>query len=99
MVETLDGAEYYDWDGYGVYSMAGDCDHAPRERPLKTVIVPGLKMQAENFQNAVGGGRGGGTNATQEMNFRAVNKLFVVKGDVHINDVACLERNSSANQY
>jgi hypothetical protein len=99
MLSSMNGQEYYDWDGYGVYANAGDCTLAPRERPLKTVIVQGLKMQAENYQNAVGGGRGGGTNATQEMNFRAVNKLFVVKGDVHIDDVACLERNSGANQF
>ena len=99
MLASMNGQEYYDWDGYGTYANAGDCDLAPIERPLKTVVVQGLKMQAENFQNAVGGGRGGGTNATQEMNFRAVNKLFIVKGDVHISDVKCLERNSTANQF
>jgi hypothetical protein len=99
MLTQMDGNEYYDWNGYGTYSNAGDCDTAPTERPLKTVIVQGLKLQAENYNNAVGGGRGGGGSATQEMNFRAVNKLFVVKGDVHIHDVACLERNTSANQF
>jgi hypothetical protein len=100
MLESLEGDEYYDWDGYGVYANAGDCDVAPRERPLKTVVVQGLKITAENYQNAVTGGRGGGGGqATQEMNFRATNKLFVVKGDVHIDDVACLERNTSADQF
>jgi hypothetical protein len=99
MLASMDGDEYYDWDGAGTYANAGDCDLAPTERPLKTVVVQGLKIQAENYNNAVGGGRGGGGSATQEMNFRAVNKLFVVKGDVHIDDVACLERNTSANQF
>jgi hypothetical protein len=98
MLDKMEGDEYYDWDGTGTYSNAGDCDHAPRERPLKTVIVQGLKITAENYQNAIGGGRGGG-QATQEINFRAPNALFVVKGDVHIDDVACIERNTSADQF
>lgn len=99
MLPDMDGDEYYDWDGMGTYSIVTDCGTSPRERALKTVIVQGLKIQAENYNNAVGGGRGGGGSATQEMNFRATNKLFVVKGDVHIDDVACLERNSAANQF
>jgi hypothetical protein len=100
MLSSMDGDEYYDWDGMGVYDIVTDCGTSPRERALKTIVVQGLKIQAENYNNAVGGGGGGGGgSATQEMNFRATNKLFVVKGDVHIDDVACLERNSAANQF
>lgn len=87
--------------GRGVYpsyseSMAGyvgSCTTPPRERPLKCVVVPNLKITAENYSNSVGGGGGGGTNATQEFNFRSSNKMFVVKGEVNIWDLACLERN------
>jgi len=80
----------YDQD---VSGYVGSCTSPPRERPLKCVIVPDLKITAENYQNSIGGGRGGGTNATQEFNFRSTNKLFVVKGEVAITDLACLERN------
>lgn len=93
------GDEYYDWDGAGTYSNVGSCTNPDRERPLKTVIVPKLKITAENFNNAVGGGGGGGAGATQEFNFRSSNELFIVKGDVHINDVFCMERNTSADQW
>lgn len=107
MQSSLVGEEYYDWDGTATYPTfdpdtsghVGSCTDPPRERPLKTVIVPGLKLTAENFNNAVGGGRGGGAGATQEFNFRSVNELYVVKGDVDIHDVPCIERNSSADQF
>jgi hypothetical protein len=99
MLSSMTGDEYYDWDGYGTYSSVGTCSNPDRERPLKTVIVPGLKITAENFNNAVGGGAGGGGGASQEFNFRSVNKLFVVKGDVHLNDLNCLERNTAADQF
>lgn len=89
--------EYYDWDGEDFYS-AGTCNAPVRERPLKTVIVPKLKITAENYNNAIGGG-GGGAGATQEFNFRSTNELYIVKGDVHINDVFCLERNTAADQW
>jgi hypothetical protein len=107
MIASMGSDEYFDWDGAGNYlsydpdtsGHVGSCTSPPRERPLKTVIVPGLKLVAENFNNAVGGGRGGGAGATQEFNFRSVNKLFVVKGDVDIQDVPCIERNSAADQF
>lgn len=93
------GDEYYDWEGMGTYSNVGTCTNPDRERPLKTVIVPNLKITAENYSNAVGGGAGGGGGATQEFNFRSTNEFYVVKGDVHLDDVACLERNTSAHQF
>jgi hypothetical protein len=54
-----------------------------REYPLKTIIVPGLKITDEGFNNAVG------QNATQSFSFRSVNKMFVLKGYVDIADVLC----------
>jgi len=107
MLPTMAGKEYYDWDGAGTYpsynpasaGMVGSCVEPPRERPLKTVIVPGLKITAENFQNAAGGGGGGGAGATQEFNFRSTNELYVVKGDVDIQDVNCVEVNASADLF
>jgi len=98
---ALEGKEYYDWDGTGTYASIGSCATRERERPLKTIVVPGLKVTTENYQLAAGGGRGGGggAGATQEFNFRSSNKLFVVKGDVDINDVLCLQRNPSADQF
>jgi hypothetical protein len=108
MLPQLASSEYYDWNGFGTYptydpdtaAHVGSCVGPPRERPLKTIVIPGLKLSAENFNNAVGGGGGGGAggSATQEMNFRARNKLFVVKGDCSIQDVNCLERNTTALQ-
>lgn len=99
MIPALLGESYFDETGAGTYASVGSCSAPDRERPLKTIIVPNLIIMGENYQNAVGGGRGGGTNATQEFNFRSTNELFVVKGEVDVTDVACLERNTSAVQY
>jgi hypothetical protein len=99
MLDSMDGEEYYDWDGAGVYANVGSCANPDRERALKTVIVPRLKITAENFNNTVGGGRGGGGGATQEFNFRSTNELYVVKGDVHMQDVFCMERNTASDQW
>ena len=85
----------YNPEGAGT---VGSCNNPPRERPLKTVIVPGLKITAENYSNAVGGA-GGGAGATQEFNFRSTNELYVVKGDVDIQDAACIERNPNADLF
>jgi hypothetical protein len=98
MIPGLTGEEYYDWDGAGNYTSVG-CVNPNRERALKTVIVPKLKITAENFNNAAGGGRGGGAGASQEFNFKSTNELYVVKGDVHIQDVFCMERNTAADQW
>lgn len=99
MLDSLTGEEYFDWDGRGTYSSVGSCVAPDRERPLKTIIVPKLKIAAENYNNAAGGGRGGGASATQEFNFKSSNELYVVKGDVHMQDVFCMERNTAADQW
>lgn len=99
MVPSMLGDEYFDWDGAGTYANVGTCASPDRERPLKTVIVPKLKITAENFNNAAGGGGGGGAGATQSFDFRSSNELYVVKGDVHLDDVFCMERNTAADQW
>ena len=99
MVSNMDGDEYYDWDGAGTYSSVGSCAAPDRERPLKCVIVPKLKITAENYSNAAGGGGGAGAGATQTFDFRSSNELYIVKGDVHIQDVFCMERNTAADQW
>lgn len=52
-----------------------------REYPVKTVIVPNLKVTDEGFNTSVG------SNSTQSFSFRSVNKLFVLKGYVDMADV------------
>jgi len=52
-----------------------------REYPIKTVIVPGLKITDEAYNLAVG------SNATQTFGFRSTNKMFQVQGFVPIADV------------
>jgi len=52
-----------------------------REYPLKTLVVPDLKITDEGYTNSVG------ANATQTFSFRSTNKLFVVKGYVDIADI------------
>jgi len=99
MIDSLVDEEYFDWDGLGTYANVGSCSNPDRERPLKTIIVPKLKITAENYNNAAGGGRGGGASATQEFNFKSSNELYVVKGDVHMDDVFCIERNTLADQW
>jgi hypothetical protein len=108
MLPDMAGETWYDSNsGFGTYltydpntsGHVGSCTNPPTERPLKTVIVPGLKIVAEQFQNTVGGGRGGGAGATQEFNFRGVNQIYVVKGDVDIQDAPCIQRNSAAAQF
>ena len=69
---TLIGKEYFVEGQKGTY-QAGD-----REYPVKTLIVPGLKATAENFNLAVG------SNATQTFDFRSTNKVFCVQGFVPI---------------
>ncbi len=55
-----------------------------REYPVKTVIVPNLKVTDEGYNNSVG------SNATQSFSFRSVNKLFAVKGYVDMADVVAV---------
>ena len=69
---TLIGKEYFVEGQVYTYEV-GD-----REYPVKTLIVPGLKATAENFNLAVG------SNATQTFDFRSTNKVFCVQGFVPI---------------
>lgn len=52
-----------------------------REYPLKTIIVPDLKVTNEAYNLAVG------SNATQTFSFRSTNKLFMIKGFVPFADL------------
>ncbi len=76
------GTEYFVRGVRSTYSAINPAS-PEREYPLKTVIVPGLKITDEGFNNAVG------SNATQTYSFRSTNKLYVVKGYVDIADVLC----------
>ena len=67
----------------GIYEN-GDIEYA-----LKTVIVKNLKITDEGMTLDVG------ANATQTFGFRANNDLFVVKGDVGLDEVAGIMRNST----
>ena len=51
------------------------------ERPLKTMIVEHLKITDEGMTLDIG------ANATQTFSFRSTNDLYVVKGDVGIDNV------------
>ena len=77
---TLEGTEYF---VRGVRAVYGTVNPASPEQeyPLKTMVVPGLKMTDEGFTNTVG------SNATQSFSFRSTNKLFVVKGYVDMADI------------
>lgn len=74
------GNEYFVRGVRAVYSAINPSS-PEREYPLKTVIVPGLKITDENYSLAVG------SNATYSMSFRSVNKLFVAMGYVDMADV------------
>jgi len=52
-----------------------------REYPVKTLVVPGLKLTDEAYNLAVG------SNATQTFGFRSTNKLFMLQGFVPISHV------------
>lgn len=74
------GTEYFVRGTRAVYS-AISLVNPEREYPVKTVVVPNLKVTDEGFNNSVG------SNATQTFSFRSVNKLFVIKGYVDMADV------------
>lgn len=59
----------------GVYAAAD------REYPLKTIIIEHLKITDEGSTLDVG------TNATQTFGFRSTNDLYVVKGEVSIENI------------
>jgi hypothetical protein len=74
------GTEYFIRGVRAVYSALNPSS-PEREYPLKTVIVPNLKVTEEGYNLSIG------SNATQTFNFRSVNKLFVVKGYVDMGDL------------
>jgi hypothetical protein len=69
---SLIGKEYF------VEGQRSTYNALDREYPVKTIIVPGLKATAENFNLAVG------SNASQTFDFRSTNKQFSVQGFVPI---------------
>ena len=81
--DDMVGTEYF---VRGVRAVYGALNPASPEReyPLKTVVVPNLKITDEGFNNSVG------SNATQSYSFRSVNKLFVVKGYVDMADIVAV---------
>lgn len=72
----LIGYSYFDDGVKGVYAAAGE-----REYALKTVIVENLKITSEGNSLDLG------ENMTQTFEFRANNALYVVKGDVGIENI------------
>ena len=80
LLEELVGKDY--WVA-GVKSTYGAINqlNPEREYPLKTLIVPGLKVTNEAYNLTQG------QNATQTFTFRSNNKLFLVKGYVPFGDL------------
>jgi len=74
----MDGTEYFVRGARSVYATP---DGSETEYPLKSVIVPNLKITDEGYTNSVG------ANATQTFSFRSTNKMFVVKGYVDMADL------------
>lgn len=86
------GTEYFIRGARSTYAAINLSD-PEREYPLKTIIVPSLKCTEEAYSLSVG------SNASQTFSFRAVNKMYWVKGYVDIADIpgVCtpgLEKNS-----
>jgi hypothetical protein len=80
LATEMEGTEYF---VRGVRSTYGSVNPTSPETeyPLKTVIVPGLKITDEGYTTSVG------SNTTQSFSFRSTNKMFMVKGYVDIADV------------
>lgn len=74
------GTEYFIRGARATYAAINQ-SNPEREYPLKTIVVPNLKVTDEGFNNSVG------SNATQTFTFRSVNKMFAVKGYVDMADV------------
>lgn len=80
LTTELEGKSY--WNAGAVATYAAVNPASPeREYPLKTIIVPGLKVTSEAYTLDQG------ANATQTYAFRSVNKLFYVKGFVPLSDL------------
>lgn len=74
------GTEYFVRGARSTYAAINQVD-PEREYPLKTIVVPNLKVTDEGYNNSVG------SNATQSFSFRSVNKMFVAKGYVDMADI------------
>jgi len=77
----LAGKSFWNAGAKGTYDNPIVPSAPDREFPLKTVVVPSLKITNENFNLAVG------SNATQSFSFRSVNRLIMVKGQVPYTDL------------
>ena len=80
LTSEMVGTEYFIRGVRATYA-AINVSNPEREYPLKTVVVPGLKITDEAYNLSIG------SNATQSLSFRSVNRLFMVKGYVDIADV------------
>lgn len=80
----LAGKPFFNAGQVGTYDSPIDPNNPDREYPLKTVIVPDLKVTNEAYNLSVG------SNATQSFTFRSTNKLFMVKGFVPFSDLLCV---------
>jgi hypothetical protein len=81
----LVGKEYFIRGQRAIYTALD------REYPVKTLVIPSLKMTDEAYSLSVG------SNATQTFGFRSTNKLFAVQGFVPLADILAspgLEKNS-----
>ncbi|MCK5019700.1 MAG: hypothetical protein KAS32_21760, partial [Candidatus Peribacteraceae bacterium] len=78
--DEMVGTEYFVRGTRDVYAAINPAS-PEQEYPVKTVIVPDLKITDEGYTNSVG------ANATQSFSFRSTNKLFVLKGYVDMADV------------
>lgn len=78
--DEMEGTEYFVRGVRATYGAVNPTS-PETEYPLKTVVVPNLKVTDEGFTNSVG------ANATQTFSFRSTNKMFVVKGYVDMADI------------
>jgi len=86
LLPDLDGKEWYSAGTKGTYTVPNSPPDT--EYPLKTVIIPGLKVTDEAYTLNMG------ANATQTFGFRSTNKMFVVRGDVHFDDITVIAKNT-----
>lgn len=80
LTSDMVGTEYFVRGDRSTYAALNPAS-PEREYPLKTVVVPNLKITDEGYNNSVG------SNATQSYSFRSTNKLYVIKGYVDMADL------------
>lgn len=81
LTSDMAGTEYFVRGARSTYPDPIVIASAVREYPLKTIVVPNLKVTDEAFNTSVG------ANSTQTFSFRSTNKMFVVKGYVDMADI------------